>query len=56
MNRYKQKTSFTSNCEYQVLQEVKALAASQHLDFTEFLHRMFLNERDRYREIRVLEN
>lgn len=33
-----------------MLQEVKALAASQHLAFTEFLHRMFLNERDRYRE------
>jgi hypothetical protein len=37
MNRYKQKTSFTSNCEYEVLKEVKASAASQNLDFTEFL-------------------
>jgi hypothetical protein len=56
MNRYKQKVNSSSCAEYQVLQEVKALAASQHLDFTEFLHRMFLNELDRHREIRVLEN
>ena len=36
--------------------EVKALAAQQRMTFTEFLHRMFLNELERHREIRVLEN
>jgi hypothetical protein len=38
------------------LMEVKALAAQQHMTFTEFLHRMFLNELDRHREIKVLES
>jgi hypothetical protein len=55
-NHYKQKTSFTTNAEAQVLMEVKALAAQQHMTFTEFLHRIFLNELDRHREIKVLES
>jgi hypothetical protein len=55
-NHYKQKTSFTTNAEAQVLMEVKVLAAQQHMTFTESLHRIFLNELDRHREIKVLES
>ena len=47
--KYKQKTSFTTNAEAQILMEVKALAAQQHMTYTEFLHRMFLNELDKLR-------
>lgn len=55
-NHYKQKTSFTTNAEAQVLMEVKVLAAQLHMTFTESLHRIFLNELDRHREIKVLES
>ena len=44
MNHYKQKVRFSSNAEAQVLREIRAIAAEQHLDFTEMLHKLFMNE------------
>lgn len=56
MNRYKQKVNLSSAAEYQVLQEIKALARVQHLDLTEYLHQMFMNEINRHREIKLLDS